>query len=238
MKVCFFSHRGKIRKNNEDALLIGDKIYAGTNFEEVVCRESNSFIFSVADGMGGYEGGELASRIVLETFKEIKPADSESLNFCLKEAKKRLEDYVAQKPELVNMGSTLAGIILRENRLLVFNIGDCRVYRVLPKRSIRLSRDHSLVERLILEGVITKEEAKNHPQRHVITSALMIRENFEVYTTEVELLENDRFLICSDGLWEEREDFSELFEDPKKFVKELFDKYSLKDNFSFIAMEL
>lgn len=238
MKVCFFCHRGKIRKNNEDAILVGEEIYAGIDFDEVVLKENHSFLFCVADGMGGYEGGEIASRIVLETFKEIKPVDSESLNSCLKVAKKKLEECAFKKPELNDMGSTLAGIILQGDKVLVFNIGDCRVYRVFPKKSIRLSRDHSLVERLILEGVITKEEAKIHPQRNVITSALMIRENYEVFTTEVELLDNDRFLICSDGLWEEREDFSELFEEPQKFVKALFENYTLRDNFSFIAVEL
>jgi len=241
LRVFCFTHRGKHRSNNEDALLVGSKLYAGEDMQRVLYLEEEGSLFCVADGLGGHAGGEVASRLFLEKLLELKPSNKEELVQALRSARATLQETARQKPELYGMGCTTAGIILRleSAKAIVFNVGDCRVYRVFPDGVLRLSRDHSLVEELVLEGIISREEAKSHPQRHVVTSAIMSdSSDFSVYAQEVELLKVDRFVVCSDGLWEEREDFYNLFEDPQGFVQELFEKYTLKDNITFIALEV
>lgn len=239
MRICYFTHRGKVRENNEDGLLIGKEVFTNTSFDKIQCIENfRNKLLCVADGIGGYEGGEIATKIVLDTLSKLQPESRDELISSLKEAAKNLSNIVNKKPDLAGMGCTLAGLMVSDNKIIIFNVGDCRVYRVFWDKAIRLSRDHSVVENLVLQGVISREEAIIHPQRNVVTSAIMASSNFEVYIREVELFENDRFLICSDGLWEEREDFSKLFENPEDFLNQLFINNRLKDNFSFITVEV
>ncbi len=238
MRCCYFTHRGKVRRNNEDALLVGSLLVCVEEMEKVECLETEDRLFCVADGMGGHEKGEVASRITLQTLLELKPSSREELLKAIHIAKDRLEEYVKVEPSAYGMGCALAGVLLLDDKALVFNVGDCRVYKVFKDRLFRLSRDHSVVEELVLEGVISREEAKSHPQRHVITSAITgdhYSTELRIYEKEIKLYEGDRFLICSDGLWEE---YEEPFDDPQKLVEFLFKEGMLLDNISFILLEV
>lgn len=239
MKVCYFTHKGKVRQNNEDGLLIGRQVFVDTSFDKIECNPSfDGNFLCVVDGIGGYEGGETASKIILETLSNYQPTDGSQLIKALKEAKENLSKKAEESPNLTKMGGTLAGIILLGDSLTVFNVGDCRVYRVFKDKVVRLSRDHSVVEDLVLQGLISREEAKHHPKRNIITSAVTVDSDFEIFLRDLESFEDDRFVICSDGLWEEREDFYQLFNNPEEFIKQLFNNHRLKDNFSFISLEV
>ena len=242
MRVYYYTHRGKVRHNNEDGLFLkGESLYE-VNLERVESMETEpEGLFCVLDGLGGHIGGEVAVKLVLETLKELKPCTTEELSQCLFRARENLEAHVRENPELYGFGCTIAGVCLKGENLHVFNVGDCRVYRIVDSKAIRLSKDHSLVEELVAEGVITREEAHHHPQRHVVTSAV-IGDNYQtelrIYATTLELLAGDRILICSDGFWEEAQELWKIAQDPQGYVDRLFTERPLKDNLSFIMLEL
>ncbi len=246
MKVIYYTSKGKVRDNNEDAILIQDKLISEADFEEPIEEECEGcFLFAVADGMGGHQKGEIASREALETLRRLKPRDNEELDMAIEKSRDRLEELVKQDSSCYGMGTAIAGLILKEEGYaVVFNVGDCRVYRIRENKIERLTIDHSLVEMLVARGDISREEAKQHPKRNVLTSAI-IGDNYksplEVYKREVIILENTKFLICSDGLWEELEE-EELLrlansETKSEFFDILKDK-PLKDNLSFILLEV
>lgn len=240
MRYCYFTNKGKLRNNNEDGLLLNDKIICETDMTQVICDNSQEkeLIFCVADGIGGHEKGEVATRIVLETLSELKPIDKDSLISAINTSRDRLESYIKENQSAFGLGCVLAGIILIDKSALIFNIGDCRVYKIFEDKLIKLSRDHSIVENLVLEGLITREQAKNNPQRNIITSAIIgdgYKTDVNIYTKEIDVYEGDKFLICSDGLWEEYEG---SFQDPQMVIDMLFREKTLPDNLSFILCEV
>jgi len=249
MKVfySFYTNVGKMRANNEDALLLMDELFCEENLEE--CSEGFSendyFLFVVADGMGGHKKGEVASRLVLESLLEEKEKIYEDLEEGLQRAKKRLNEYAKKNPLALGLGCAVAGLVIKDNFAKVFNVGDCRVYRFVNNKLIKLSKDHSVVERLLSEGLITEEQARDYPQKNVLTSAIMgdLSENIpEIFVREMELYDGDFFLLCSDGLWEELEKhelidcFSE--EKPCRAILDLLKEKPLKDNVSFILVKI
>lgn len=178
------SDRGLRREDNQDA------VYAAQP------------LFAVADGMGGHEAGDVASRICLEvlsTSTMVRGISAASLNDALQHADARIRKQTGARA-----GTTLAGVALvaeeGSSYWLVFNIGDSRTYRLSKGQLERVSVDHSEVQEMLDAGELTLEEARSHPRRHIVTRALGTGDNAQAEYWMLPAEEGDRMLVCSDGL--------------------------------------
>jgi len=162
----------------------------------------------VADGMGGHRGGEVASAIAAnEMISRFSAPELDMLVTGVEQANKRILDEAAADPNLHGMGTTVVALGLVESdegiALGAVNVGDSRMYRLTGNVLEQLTEDHSLVEALVREGRITAAEAEVHPQRNIVTRALGVVEHVEVdwfnFTPKI----GDRYLLCSDGLFNE-----------------------------------
>jgi serine/threonine protein phosphatase PrpC len=166
-------------------------------------------LFVVADGMGGHGGGNVASRIAVEEMRAcvaLRPLFAEAVLTALEHANRHI---LGQQTE-VKMGTTATGIAGLEaagdEQLMVFNVGDSRVYRLEGDRLRQLTVDHSEVQELVLAGVITAEQARIHPRRNVVTRALGGTPRLRADHWLLPAVPGDRYLICSDGLYGELAD--------------------------------
>ena len=162
----------------------------------------------VADGMGGHEGGQVASRLAVKTIRQTY-SSSEQLDpqqrllEAFRVAHEAIQQRARDNLDLLGMGTTCTAFALVGNRLYYAHVGDSHLY-LLQAGNLRLvTRDHSLVVRLIETGVIRPEEAENHPQRHVLTAALGVSDEIEPDFPAAPLLlgKPDVLMICTDGLW-------------------------------------
>jgi PPM family protein phosphatase len=181
---------GRVRQANQDQLLTATPV------------------FVVADGMGGHNGGEVASAIAVdEMAKATDVASVDDLIDAVQQANREIVDRSKLDPELRGMGTTLVAlvgmIVDGEPRLGVANVGDSRLYRCAADELAQITEDHTLVEALVRDGRLTAEEAINHPQRNIVTRALGIDEKVLVDTWQLTPVEGDRYLLCSDGLFNE-----------------------------------
>jgi PPM family protein phosphatase len=166
----------------------------------------------VADGMGGPGGGELASRLAVDAVKEAFAADptADGLVEAVRRANTAVWEHATAHPELAGMGTTIAAVArvtgAAGERLAVVNVGDSRAYRLEDGRLTRLTDDHSLVAELVRRGELTEDEARVHPERHVLTSAVGVGPEVEPHATETAPSRGDRLLLCSDGLFNELDD--------------------------------
>ncbi len=180
------SHTGKVRRTNEDAYL------------------DDPPLFVVADGMGGARAGELASRLAVDTFRELAPAAGEDpetrLRRTILESNRRVLERAQNDPATAGMGSTVTAALLDGDRVVLGHVGDSRAYLLRDGVLQQLSHDHSLVAELERSGRLTREEAAVHPQRSVITRALGAGPELEVDTSVVQVRDGDVLLLCSDGL--------------------------------------
>jgi protein phosphatase len=162
----------------------------------------------VADGMGGYEGGQEASRIAVETIESVyRDGVMGGPHFWLVEgfqaAHNRIQEYAINNPDLHGMGTTCTAIALLGNLLYYAHVGDSRLYLVRDTSISRVTQDHSYVGRLVATGVIRAEEAESHPQRHILTAALGAGATVTPDSPEqpVSLQSGDVLVLCTDGLW-------------------------------------
>lgn len=202
------THRGLLREGNEDSILVGGMVYQGPAIVPSLTREKHvPLLFAVADGIGGSAAGEVASRTVLTSLSRDPsiPVDPAALTGAVGRAKEELDQIAKADRSLTGLGTTVAGLIIAPGCAISFNCGDSRVYRITPERCERLSHDHSLVQELCDCGVISNEQVNTHPYRHIITSSvsgdLTGREPL-VHTNTITLRPFDRFLLCTDGVWE------------------------------------
>ena len=190
--IAWRSELGLHREGNEDSGFISPRVLA------------------VADGMGGYVGGEIASSTVIKKLAEITPVlnnlelDNDSREDILRSSVIDMDSAIAeigsQRPELVGMGTTLTSIALFNNYALLLHIGDSRAYRIRGKKIEQLSHDHTVVQELVDQGRLTLDEIADHPQRSFLTQALMGKENLNPVLIAYPALTGDKYLICSDGL--------------------------------------
>ena len=184
---------GRVRERNED--------YFGSF--------SGGFgnLLVVCDGMGGHKGGEIASRLAVETIKnhfeklpkEFNPA--EEIRNALEEANDSIITTAERDTSLTDMGSTVVLVLFLNDLAYCANLGDSRIYLISDGSIRRFTKDHSLVQQMIDSNMITEEEAKNHPKKNVITKALGIDENLEPDILEpLELKNNYKLVLCTDGL--------------------------------------
>lgn len=176
---------GLQRRANEDSLL------------------ARSPLFVVADGMGGAQAGEVASKIAVESFHAGLPDGSppeEGLAAHALAANARIHELSRENAEQAGMGTTLTAVYVGEEEVAIAHVGDSRAYCLRDGELLRLTDDHSLVDELIREGRLTPEEAEDHPQRSIITRALGPEETVEVDTRSFRARAGDIYLLCSDGL--------------------------------------
>lgn len=163
-------------------------------------------LFAVADGIGGAAHGEIASRSVLEFCSRSPPPDSnETIAAMIAGAKGVLDGFVRTDPSYAGFGTTVAGLVLFPDHACIFNCGDSRVYRIHEGRIDRLSHDHSLVQELCDSGTITEEQVYTHPYRNIITASVsgdLYRSAPPVQVTLMPRSGTERFLLCTDGVWE------------------------------------
>ena len=161
-------------------------------------------LFVVADGMGGAQAGEVASKTAVESFdQELPPGPPEGvLRETVKAANRTIHEHARKDPDLAGMGTTITAAIvdLEAEEVAIGHVGDSRAYRLRGNRFERLTRDHSLVEEMRRKGQITEAQAEDHPQRSIITRALGPEPEVEVDLQTVPAQAGDVILICSDGL--------------------------------------
>ena len=160
-------------------------------------------VFVVADGMGGAQAGEVASRIATETFEQGLPGSGspeERLAELVRDANQRIYDRSRADSGRAGMGTTLTAAYLTDGQLAIAHVGDSRAYLVRDGRLTRLTQDHSLVDELVRQGKLTEAQAAEHPQRSIITRALGPEPEVEVDTFSYPMQVGDVLLLCSDGL--------------------------------------
>jgi PPM family protein phosphatase len=160
-------------------------------------------LFVVADGMGGAQAGEVASRLAIETFEAGLPdsgSPEEQLAGRVREANHRIYECARAEHGREGMGTTLTAAYLDDSELAIAHVGDSRAYLFRDGELTRLTRDHSLVDELVRQGKLTEEQAAEHPQRSIITRALGPEPEVEVDTFSYPVHAGDILLLCSDGL--------------------------------------
>jgi len=196
MRVYFETNKGVIRENNEDNLIIA---------------ETNKYnLYAVADGMGGHKAGEIASAILINVVKEYFDKNNGRedfkipmfINESIKMANLKIIEEASNNEEYFGMGTTvtMAAIDVSENIAYIGNVGDSRTYIIRENEIKQITEDHTYVHELVKEGKISLKEAKNHPNRNIITRAIGSEHNINIDIFEIELRENDILLLCSDGL--------------------------------------
>lgn len=188
---------GMVRPRNEDS------------FSSVSLGKWSLYV--VADGMGGHDAGEVASRIAVETVcREIEEHVKQN------EDPLRLIEHVVQQANSdvkkegahrgSNMGTTLSLALVADNTAYIANVGDSRVYWMENGSITQITQDHSLVAKLVAMGKMTKEEARNHPKSNLLYRTIGTDENIKVDTFRVELKKGGNLMLCTDGLWGEVSD--------------------------------
>lgn len=194
-RIAGLSDTGLRRELNEDNLVMLEK-------------DTPIGLYVVADGMGGHDAGEIASDLTIKAvqyyFDEHTPADSTPLNEWLKGAAVAANKVVlaqqGDRAEERKMGSTLVMALVTEGQAHIANVGDSRAYRLTADHIEQISTDHSLVERLVQIGQLTREEARVHKQKNVIYSTIGDKEEMEIGLYQTNLQPGNRLLLCSDGL--------------------------------------
>ena len=199
MRILAKSDIGKAREMNQDSYYISD-------------LESDELkLYILADGMGGYKGGEIASSLavsnvknyIVNHFKKTRK-DRENLlkllRYAIEHANKVIYDKAQQDEELHDMGTTLDVCLIYNNRVFIGHVGDSRVYRIRKNIMRKITTDHSYVEKLVKEGTITREEAYNHPKKNMLMKALGCNSLVEPDVICKGFMKDDILLMCSDGL--------------------------------------
>jgi PPM family protein phosphatase len=200
VEVASLSDIGCQRENNEDSCL-----YWEPADDDEFQRKGRLAV--IADGMGGHEGGQEASRLAVETVREIYDKDfrgdpQAALLESLAAAHARILNYATQHPAFHGMGTTCTAVALQGQQLYFAHVGDSRLYLVRDGKILRLTRDHSYVGRLVESGLVRAEDAERHPQRHILTAALGAGSDVPVDAQRsVALQAGDDLLLCTDGLW-------------------------------------
>lgn len=184
---AFRTDVGKVRANNQDAPIVSEKLR----------------LYGVADGMGGHKGGEVASTSARDDLLrelEGKTPSVAALSGAIEEVNRQIYHQQEHDDALTGMGTTLSVLWMSDNFVYIGHVGDSRVYLLRDGEFRQMTLDHSLVEQLVREGVLTEEEAQNHPMRNIITRAIGTDESVEVDVVVEERRKGDLWLACSDGL--------------------------------------
>ena len=230
---------GQVRKKNQDYYYISD----------------DGCVNILADGMGGYAGGEIASKLatlsakqyIEEHFDKNKEYEKQDLLSLIKNAMEYANFEVHKKAqeekELELMGTTLEICLIYKDKMFIGHVGDSRVYRLRQGIIRKLTKDDSYVQKLVEDGTITKEEAKNHPKKNMLVKALGCETNLEVNVFYKKFLKDDIVLICSDGLTNmvsEEQIYNIINSDINEAAKELINEANINgglDNITLIIIK-
>jgi protein phosphatase len=189
---------GTVREQNEDAVFVSDS-------DDGV--EPTGLLVAVADGMGGYQRGEVASRIAIDTLRSEyfgSETGATDIPLRLRQAFRKANELIfadgSAEGEQNMMGTTLVAAVVRGPDLTVANVGDSRAYLIRADRLTQITRDHSLVAEQVAAGAMTEQEARESQHRNIITRALGHRQRVDVDIFEIRLLTDDRLLITTDGV--------------------------------------
>ena len=220
---------GRIRKNNQDTVILGNGL------------------FGVADGMGGHNGGEIASAglrdgLLRET--EGKEPSGELLEEAVKKVNFEIWEQQEKDASLTGMGTTLTILWPTDTDMIIGQIGDSRAYLIRSNEMKQVTSDHSMVADMVRRGVLTEEQAACHPMRNYITRAVGTDDTVDVDLISIPRMNGDRWIVCSDGLYgqiskvelEETAKIADLEEAAGKLL-ELALEHGGKDNISVILME-
>ncbi len=192
---------GRQRSNNEDSY-----IYWEPDTDEDFGRKGRLAV--IADGMGGYEGGQEASRLAVETVRSVydnafSGNPQETLVEAFEAAHQNIQRFAQDHPQFYGMGTTCTALAIVDRQLSFAHVGDSRLYLIRAETITRLTRDHSYVGRLVESGIVRSEDAESHPQRHILTAALGSGREVTPNVPEhpVPLEEGATLLLCTDGLW-------------------------------------
>ena len=200
MQIFGETDKGKIRKINQDYYT--NRVISSNLGYSIVC-----------DGMGGAEGGEIASKMAAEyidrnLFDKLSSdlADGQLMDLLTESVKKanyEIYNFSSEHKKLSGMGTTVVSIIVKNNKIFGVNDGDTRLYKINKKtRELKqITKDHTFVQLLLESGQITKEQALTHPKKHIITRALGVEDYIETDNFKTELKKDEIILICSDGLY-------------------------------------
>ncbi|MBT4511570.1 MAG: Stp1/IreP family PP2C-type Ser/Thr phosphatase [Chloroflexi bacterium] len=185
---------GREREENQDYY----GFYEGTPY---------GYLWAVCDGMGGAAGGKKASIMAVELIRDtFHEEDHENIEEVIRtsvtRANKAIFERSLEEPVLHGMGTTAVILVIKNTQAYIAHVGDSRIYLVREGQMQQLTTDHSLVQGLVEEGTLTKEQAKDHPQSHIITRSIGVMEKVDcdIRSTPIELKPDDRFILCSDGL--------------------------------------
>ena len=217
IKAYAKSDVGKVREINEDAF------YISNSLDEVQ-------LYMLADGMGGYNGGEIASKLAIQSaknyiennFKEIeKDKDSiiQLIGSSIEYANMVVYEKSKENKELSGMGTTLEVCLIYNNRAFIGHVGDSRIYRIRKEFMRKLTQDHSYVQKLVKDGTITQEEAAHHPQKNMLMKALGCNAFVEPDVMVKGFLKDDILIMNSDGLTNLVSQ-EEMFKEAKKNIEQ------------------
>ena len=217
IKAYAKSDVGKVREINEDAF------YISNSLDEVQ-------LYMLADGMGGYNGGEIASKLAIQSaknyiennFKEIeKDKDSiiQLIGSSIEYANMVVYERAKENKELSGMGTTLEVCLIYNNRAFIGHVGDSRIYRIRKEFMRKLTQDHSYVQKLVKDGTITQEEAAHHPQKNMLMKALGCNAFVEPDVMVKGFLKDDILIMNSDGLTNLVPQ-EEIFKEAKKNIEQ------------------
>jgi protein phosphatase len=225
LRILAKSDIGKAREMNQDSYYVSD-------------LEDGIKLYILADGMGGYKGGEVASKLAVDctrkyicnNFKDIPKEKEEILRLIsssMEYANLRVFEKSQEIEELKDMGTTLDVCIIYNNKVFIGHVGDSRVYRIRKNIIRKLTTDHSYVEKLVREGTITKEEAYHHPKKNMLMKALGCNSLVEPDVMYKGFFKDDILLMCSDGLTnmlKDNEIYDILLKNPENPEEKLIEK--------------
>lgn len=189
---------GRVRENNEDKF----EFYLSETDEDLASR---GHIFVVCDGMGGHEAGQIASeqscKRFIQTYLQHPSVDpSVATRDAVLAANRAVQDVARANPKWSGMGCTLTAMLLVQNKVVFGHVGDSRAYRLREGELVQLTNDHTYIEEAIKSGLLTREQAENHPYKHMVTRAIGIEGMLDVDVITEEVQAGDIYLLCSDGL--------------------------------------
>lgn len=189
MDIAAISDKGRVRPDNEDSLLV----------------KAEQGLFVVCDGMGGHNAGEVASRMAVQCIEEyLQHASLEAipgmLNDAIITANERVWQQGRENPDWHEMGTTVTAAVIIDYNMVIANVGDSCLYMIRQQRIKKITRDHTLAQEMVKDGLLKPEEVRQSGYNHILTRALGVHARLEIDNFEEKLIPGDILLICSDGL--------------------------------------